>query len=176
MIIVFDQFSSSSINNVHSQSLSPYLACLNWLNWPNWSTTIKAYVQLSPLPLPLSLFWVNISLAILDIHTLNQWSIKGLNLIWIESFLNVFAIWCDLIRRKFDYLLIILLSMLSNKAIVLNHFSNSLFVAFYINYSIFVSYLNWQNDLIVSFFISFAFLTIFLNISKFDTTICFDNI
>jgi len=67
-------------------------------------------------------------------------------------------------------LLIILLLMLLSKAIVLNYFSNSLFVVFYINYSILVSYLNVFSS------ISLAFLTIFLNILKFDTTIYFDNI
>jgi len=142
VIIVFDQFLFSPINNVHSQFLSPYLACLNWPNWPNWSTTIRAYVQLSPLSLSLSLFWVNISSTIFDIHTLNQWSIKDLNSIYIEFFLNVFAIWCDLIRRKFDCLLITLSLMSSNKAIVSKYFSNSFFVVFYTNYFILISYLN----------------------------------
>jgi len=56
-------------------------------------------------------------------------------------------------------LLITLLSMPSSEAIVPNHFSNSLFAAFYTNYSILVNYLNWQNDLIVPPFISLAFLT-----------------
>ncbi len=176
VIIVFDRFSSPPINNVHPQPLPPYLACLNWPNWPNWSTTTRAYVQLSPLPLPLSLFWVNTSSAVLDIHTLNQWSMKGLNSIWIESPLNVFAVWCDLIRRKFDCLLITLPSMPSSGAIVPNHPSNSLFAASYTNYSILVSYLNWQNDLVVPPLISLAFSTTSLNTSKFDTAICFDGI
>jgi len=59
---------------------------------------------------------------------------------------------------------------------VLNYSSNLLFAIFYTNYSILINYLNGQNNLIVSSFISLAFLTIFLNISKFDTTICFDSI
>jgi len=72
--------------------------------------------------------------ALVIIVILNQYFVDNLRHLYIKSMKYK--------RFKFDYLLIILLLMLSNKAIVLNYFSNSLFIVFYINYSILISYLN----------------------------------